>query len=206
MSTQIQQFDLADEGADAWPTTGRDGLETVLSAFVHTRRCVGPFCMDSGTRRGRIAQPVPSRGVTVRLTVYSAEWRRHVRSIVDATPGLVPVVKGNGYGFGRQNLAAIAAELSDTIAVGTIYELDGLPESPTPVVLTPTLDAPEDTRAILTVGSLEHVAALTLVAGTRRRQAGVVDAPVRRRHRPRREGPGDRAAGRRRVDPSTPRR
>ena len=105
-------------------------------------------------------EPVPSRGVTVRLTVYGAEWRRHVRSIVDATPGLVPVVKGNGYGFGRQTLATIASEFADTIAVGTIYELDGLPDGPTPVVLTPTLDAPEDTRAILTVGSLEHIAAL----------------------------------------------
>jgi alanine racemase len=98
--------------------------------------------------------------VTVRLTVYSAEWRRHVRSIVEATPGLVPVVKGNGYGFGRQQLAAIAAEFADTIAVGTVHELDGLPAGPTPVVLTPALDAPPDTRAILTVGSLEHIAAL----------------------------------------------
>jgi alanine racemase len=98
--------------------------------------------------------------VTVRLTVYSAEWRRHVRSIVDATPGLVPVVKGNGYGFGRQRLAAIAAEYADTIAVGTVYELDGLPDVPTPVVLTPTLQAPAGTRAILTVGSLEHIEAL----------------------------------------------
>ena len=30
--------------------------------------------------------------------------------IVAANPGLIPVVKGNGYGFGRQNLAAIAAQ------------------------------------------------------------------------------------------------
>ena len=66
----------------------------------------------------------------MRLTVYSAEWRRHVRSIVDAAPGLVPVVKGNGYGFGRRHLAEIAAEFSDTIAVGTMYELDGLPDGP----------------------------------------------------------------------------
>jgi alanine racemase len=98
--------------------------------------------------------------VTVRLTVYTAEWRRHVKSVVDATPGLVPVVKGNGYGFGRTELAQIAAEFSDTLAVGTVYELDGLPAGSTPVVLTPTLSAPEDTRAILTVGSLDHIAAL----------------------------------------------
>jgi alanine racemase len=74
-------------------------------------------------------------------------------------------VKGNGYGFGRQRLAEIAAEFADTIAVGTVYELDGLPDGPTPVVLTPTLDAPDDGRAILTVGSLEHIAALSSWSG-----------------------------------------
>ena len=96
----------------------------------------------------------------MRLTVYSAEWRRHVTSVVDATPGLVPVVKGNGYGFGRLNVAEMAAEFADTIAVGTVHELAGLPDGPTPVVLTPALDAPEEISPILTVGSLEHVAAL----------------------------------------------
>ncbi|MGH9133704.1 MAG: alanine racemase [Ilumatobacteraceae bacterium] len=103
--------------------------------------------------------------MTVRLTVDSAAWRRHVRSIVDTTPGLVPVVKGNGYGFGRQDLAAIAIELADTFAVGTIHELDGLPDGATPVVLTPTLQPPEDTGPILTVGSTEHIDALNAWPG-----------------------------------------
>ena len=114
---------------------------------------------------GARGHPVRSGDVTVRLTVDSAAWRRHVRAVVDATPGLVPVVKGNGYGFGRPQLARIAAELADTIAVGTVHELAGLPEEPTPVVLTPALEPPEDTRPVLTVGSREHIGALSAWPG-----------------------------------------
>ena len=39
---------------------------------------------------------------------------RHVDRVVRRSPGLVPVVKGNGYGFGRPALAEIAAEFADT--------------------------------------------------------------------------------------------
>lgn len=85
--------------------------------------------------------------------------------------GLVPVVKGNGYGFGRQRLAELAAELADTIAVGSVHELTGLPEGPDIAVLTPVgsdaFVAPAVVAEvgrhdpILTVGSLEHIDALT---------------------------------------------
>jgi alanine racemase len=77
-----------------------------------------------------------------------------------AIDGLVPVVKGNGYGFGRATLHPVAATLSDHVCVGTIHELDGVPTAVTPVVLTPTLVAPSSTAAILTVGSQDDVAAL----------------------------------------------
>ena len=60
--------------------------------------------------------------MTLRLTVDTDDWRAHVDHVVRCYPGLVPVVKGNGYGFGRGPLAAIAAELSDTLAVGTVHE------------------------------------------------------------------------------------
>ncbi|HEY3484979.1 MAG TPA: alanine racemase, partial [Ilumatobacteraceae bacterium] len=98
--------------------------------------------------------------MTVVLTVDSADWRRHVDGIASAVAGLVPVVKGNGYGFGRAPLAAIAAELGDTLAVGTVHELAGMPTGVTTVVLTPTLRAPDTLAPILTVGSPEHVDAL----------------------------------------------
>ena len=80
--------------------------------------------------------------------------------MVGRVDGLVPVVKGNGYGFGRAWLAERAADFSDTVAVGTIHEVAGLPEQLTAVVLTPTLSAPGSTDPVLTVGNDAHIAAL----------------------------------------------
>ena len=65
--------------------------------------------------------------MTLRLTVDTEAWRRHVDHVARHCPGLVPVVKGNGYGFGRAELAGVAAGLADTIAVGTVHELDHVP-------------------------------------------------------------------------------
>jgi len=98
--------------------------------------------------------------VTVKLTVRSAIWRSHVAQTAAAVDGLVPVVKGNGYGFGRTWLARLAAEFADTIAVGTVHELAGLPAGVDVVVLTPCLAAPPTTDPILTVARSEHVEAL----------------------------------------------
>jgi alanine racemase len=98
--------------------------------------------------------------MTIRLTVDRARWWAHVSDLADRTSGLVPVVKGNGYGFGRFGLATIAARLSPIIAVGTVHELDGLPDGCTPVVLTPTLSAPGSTDPVLTVGHAAHIDAL----------------------------------------------
>lgn len=100
--------------------------------------------------------------MTVRLTVDAETWRRDVDRIVDSCPGLVPVVKGNGYGLGRRYLAGVARNLADTIAVGTVHELHGLPDAVHTVVLTPAIRPPADigggnTGPILTVGSLDHV-------------------------------------------------
>lgn len=98
--------------------------------------------------------------MTVRLTVNRTRWWNHVTSVAETVHGLVPVVKGNGYGIGRTVLAEAATKLSPIIAVGTVHELDGLPAGATPVVLTPTLAAPESTEVVLTVGSEAHIAAL----------------------------------------------
>jgi alanine racemase len=98
--------------------------------------------------------------VTVRLSIRTAVWRAHVAQLASSVEGLVPVVKGNGYGFGRPWLAQVAAELSDTIAVGTVHELDDLPAGVTVVVLTPTLTVPSTDEPVLTVGRREHVEAL----------------------------------------------
>jgi alanine racemase len=67
--------------------------------------------------------------VSLTLTVDGERWRSHLRGVADATPGLVPVAKGNGYGFRLGRLARKAQWLSDlglgvdTLAVGTYEEL-----------------------------------------------------------------------------------
>lgn len=58
------------------------------------------------------------------LTLYIAkEWHDHLRQVFDSFPACVPVIKGNGYGFGNTLLAHTARQLGKTqIAVGTIAE------------------------------------------------------------------------------------
>ncbi|MET0326074.1 MAG: alanine racemase [Ilumatobacteraceae bacterium] len=98
--------------------------------------------------------------MTLRLTVDTEPWRANVDHVRRHCPGLVPVVKGNGYGFGRAELAVIAAGFADTMAVGTVHELDHVPAGVTPVVLTPSRRPPTGLTPIVTVGSVQHVRAL----------------------------------------------
>lgn len=58
------------------------------------------------------------------LEVDAGRWRDHLKSYTGTHPGVVPVAKGNGYGFGTAVLAAEAADLGvSTLAVGTYDEL-----------------------------------------------------------------------------------
>lgn len=60
------------------------------------------------------------------LTLYvdTERWRGHQKVVADSYPGIVPVTKGNGYGFGSKRLAIEAKALgADTLAVGTHDEL-----------------------------------------------------------------------------------
>lgn len=63
------------------------------------------------------------------LTVDGERWRSHLLSVARETPGLVPVAKGNGYGFGLGRLARRTQWLHEqtgecgTLAVGTYEEL-----------------------------------------------------------------------------------
>ena len=62
--------------------------------------------------------------MSLTLTVDGDRWRDHLRKTAAAQPGLVPVAKGNGYGFGLGRLARKAQWLGvDTLAVGTYEEL-----------------------------------------------------------------------------------
>jgi alanine racemase len=101
--------------------------------------------------------------VTVRLAVNESQWQAHIHKTAEEMPHLVPVVKGNGYGFRRWNLMSVAGQLSNEIAVGTVYEARDLPQHAKAIVLTPTLTAPPNNmpkNTVLTVGSVHHIVAL----------------------------------------------
>ena len=102
--------------------------------------------------------------MTLRLTVTDRAWRAHVAAVCAEAHSLVPVVKGNGYGFGRTLLADTAASFASAIAVGTVHELHdvGAGRFDEVLVLTPALhltpDLPDNT--VPTVGNRAHVDAL----------------------------------------------
>jgi alanine racemase len=102
--------------------------------------------------------------MTLRLTVDGARWRHHVDAVhaaVSHAGELVPVVKGNGYGFGRARLVAETASRASLVAVGTMHEVVGLPcaDGQRLLVLTPP-NAPVPgglDHVVVTVGSPEQV-------------------------------------------------
>src|SRR4029079_11942576 len=76
----------------------------------------------------------------------SLRWNALVDDVAAAFVPLVPVVKGNGYGFGRIVLAERVVARADhchrvgelpVLAVGTVHELTGIPSAWRPAVLTP---------------------------------------------------------------------
>jgi alanine racemase len=96
--------------------------------------------------------------VALVLTIDSARWADHVARTASQVSGLIPVVKGNGYGLGRDWLAHKAAELSSLLAVGTVHEVASVPAGRTAVVLTPSLGPCPG--AVVTIGSAAHLEAL----------------------------------------------
>ncbi|MDN7121162.1 alanine racemase [Nocardioides sp. ChNu-153] len=107
------------------------------------------------------------------LTVDGERWRSHLRGFAERHPGLVPVAKGNGYGFGLGRLARKAAWLGvDTLSVGTYDELGEVANrfDGSLLVLTPwrpfgaALDlapgSPLTRRVIHTVSRVEDLEAL----------------------------------------------
>ena len=109
------------------------------------------------------------------LTVDGDRWREQLRRVATDTSGLVPVAKGNGYGFGMARLARKAQWLkdrglgADTLAVGTYDELgevatrfdgDLLVLTPWREFAAPPTDSTLSRRVIHTVGRLEDLTGL----------------------------------------------
>lgn len=90
--------------------------------------------------------------MTLRLTVQEAAWRRRVgATAADYDHRLIAVIKGNGYGLGRAALAALAAELlgpTAPLAVGTAYELAGLPRDNASAGTPAHPTSPDDESAV----------------------------------------------------------
>ena len=102
--------------------------------------------------------------MTLRLTVNQTRWKDHVQSVARDFPGLVPVIKGNGYGLRRSNLIPLVSQIASEVAFGTVYEVRDIPAGITPIVLTPTMSAPPNSMpasTVLTIGRLEHITALS---------------------------------------------
>lgn len=106
------------------------------------------------------------------LTIDTPAWRQHLASVRDAVSGLVPVAKGNGYGFGLPRLSHEAAELgASTLAVGISTEVSVVRTAGWTgdvVVLTPwtpsdSLDL-SDPKLIVTIGRISDLSALASTA------------------------------------------
>jgi alanine racemase len=117
----------------------------------------------------------------ITLYVDGDRWRAHLRQVLERRPGLVPVAKGNGYGFGNGRLARRADWLGvDTIAVGTYAEVDDVARRFSGDVLVlspwrPGSPVPDDPRLVHTVGRIEDVLELVAVTGLRRRPRVVLE-------------------------------
>jgi alanine racemase len=127
--------------------------------------------------------------MSLSLYVDGDRWRDHLRAVATAHPGIVPVAKGNGYGFGVARLARRADWLgADLMAVGTYDEApealkrfggDVLVLSP----WRPFVRAPEDPRLVHTVGRVEDVKALVAAsAGSARPRVLLEGLTSMRRH------------------------
>jgi len=93
------------------------------------------------------------------LHVDGQKWRSHLSQLISAKPGLVPVIKGNGYGFGLELLAAESTRLGvETVAVGLASEVAKVRTAFAGeiVILSPDqVTELKDPKIIQTISSLE---------------------------------------------------
>ena len=108
--------------------------------------------------------------MTFSLYVDEDRWRTHLSSVVAATPGIVPVIKGNGYGLGNARLAAVAETLDvPAVAVGTSDELPAVAEhfGGDILVMSPSYPEPEKDSSGKVIRTVAHLDALRAGGGGR---------------------------------------
>jgi hypothetical protein len=87
------------------------------------------------------------------VTISAERWRDHQNTVAEtvryaAGAPIVPVIKGNGYGLGQRLLADESIRLSaDTVAVGTVFEVDAVAEYGTYDIIVLEPFDPRDTFA-----------------------------------------------------------
>lgn len=96
------------------------------------------------------------------LNIDEQKWRSHLTKMISAKPGLVPVIKGNGYGFGLELLATESARLGiETVAVGLASEVAKVRTAFAGEIVVLSSDqvsvALTDTKVIQTISSIEHL-------------------------------------------------
>ena len=125
------------------------------------------------------------------LTMYvdGPRWLEHLTRVRDSHPGIVPVVKGNGYGFGVDRLAERCAALGvDTVAVGMYHEVGAVTAAfaGSVMVLSPwrpfESTAVFDSHVVHTVGRLEDLRGLSARPGDVRPRVVLERLTSMRRH------------------------
>jgi len=103
------------------------------------------------------------------LHVDGEKWRSHLGAMVSAKPGLVPVIKGNGYGFGLEFLAAESSRLGvETVSVGLASEVVKVRSAfgGEIIILSPDHNQSDisDSKVIHTVSSLDILQSIDVKA------------------------------------------
>lgn len=112
--------------------------------------------------------------MTFRMTINAPAWQAHLAEVVGREAGVVPVIKGRGYGLGTALLARQAEHLGvDTVAVGTAGEAGEVLQSFSgdAIVLEPFCEAEVPAsdgvhaRTVRTLGRMAAVDAVLDAAG-----------------------------------------
>lgn len=102
--------------------------------------------------------------MTLDLHVDGAQWRAHLAKVAHERSHLVPVIKGNGYGFTNALLAQEAERMKvPAVAVGAIAEISTVAQhfSGKIILLTPTEGAATPPGTVLTISSLSTLKGLS---------------------------------------------